>query len=88
MDAGTEGGCVTEGTCPLDPVIVIGEPRTGGGSGGSGSSGSGDDGDNDGPGCELMEGGEPTVEACPGGAPPAARRQSGDELRPKDGPRL
>lgn len=78
LDAATHDGCVTEGTCPLDPVVVIGEPGTGGGNGGSGSSGDGD-GDNDGPGCELMEGGEPAVQACGSEYSPAPDDQTEEE---------
>lgn len=46
LDA-TPSGCVSDGTCPIDGVIVIGQPGTGGGSWSGGGGGGGSDGGDD-----------------------------------------
>lgn len=75
-------GCVSEGVCTLDPIIIIGGGGSSGGGWGSGGGGGGDGGGGDsGPGdgqCMASVGGDATIMGClPGG---------GDSPDPEDPP--
>lgn len=62
-------GCVSDGVCVLQPIVVIGDGSSGGGAGG-GSGGGGGDGGGDGPGsgeCITSVGALNDVQGCGGG---------------------
>ena len=65
----TPSGCVSDGACTLEPIIVIGDPGSGGGwGGGGGGGGGGDAGDPGGGACPTSSiAADSYVQSCTGG---------------------